>query len=73
MALTPLANLINPEVLAQMVEEELAARVIFTNTIARVDNTLQGQPGNTITIPVWEYLVIQLLSQYGNISEWRLT
>jgi len=56
MALTPLANLINPEVLAQMVEEELAARVIFTNTIARVDNTLQGQPGNTITIPVWEYI-----------------
>lgn len=56
MAQTRIADLINPEVLAQMVEEELGARIAFTQTIATVDNTLVGRPGNTITIPVWEYI-----------------
>jgi len=56
MALTRIADLINPEVLSQMVEEELEARIAFTQTIATVDNTLEGRPGNTITIPVWEYI-----------------
>lgn len=56
MAQTLLADLINPEVLAPMVEEELAARIIFTNTVAQVDATLQGRPGDTITIPTWAYI-----------------
>ena len=56
MALTKLEDLINPEVLAPMIEEELAARIIFTNTVAQVDATLQGRPGDTITIPTWAYI-----------------
>jgi len=56
MALTLLANLIDPEVLADAVEEELEARIVFTQTVAEVDATLEGRAGSTINIPVWEYI-----------------
>lgn len=47
-------NVIIPEVVAQMISAELPARIIFA-PMATVDRTLQGQPGDTITLSAWEY------------------
>ena len=55
MAQTKLANLINPEVLADMVSAELPNAIRFTG-VAPLDYTLEGQPGSTITIPVFKYI-----------------
>lgn len=55
MATTVLANLIDPDVLGPMIEEQLPNAIRFTS-IAPIDSTLQGQPGSTITIPKWEYI-----------------
>ena len=50
MAQTKLANLVNPQVMADMVSAALPKKIKFT-PIARIDTTLVARPGNTITIP----------------------
>ncbi len=52
---TKLSNLINPEVMAQMINATLPQKIKFS-PIAKVDNTLVGQPGNTITVPKYAYI-----------------
>lgn len=56
MAQTLLANGINPQVLADMISGKLTNAIRFANTVAEMDYTLQGRPGNTITVPVWAYI-----------------
>lgn len=55
MALTMLSNLINPEVLADMVEKKLHDLIRFA-PLAQIDNTLVGQPGDTLTLPSYSYI-----------------
>lgn len=55
MAQTKLSNLINPEVMADMISAELPKKIKFA-PLARVDRTLEGQPGNTITVPKYAYI-----------------
>jgi N4-gp56 family major capsid protein len=55
MAETLLAKLINPEVMADMVSAELKKKLQATRFI-KVDNTLTGRAGNTITVPTWAYI-----------------
>ena len=55
MAQTKLEQMINPEVLADMVSAELPKAIRFTG-VAPLDYTLQGQPGDTITYPVFKYI-----------------
>ena len=55
MALTKLANLVNPEVMADMVSARLPKKIKFA-PIARIDTTLAGRPGNTITVPKYAYI-----------------
>lgn len=52
---TKLAQLINPEVMADMVSAKVdkAVRVI---PYAKVDTTLQGQAGSTISVPKYAYI-----------------
>ncbi|MEK3995467.1 N4-gp56 family major capsid protein [Psychrobacillus sp. FSL K6-2365] len=52
---TKLANLINPQVLKDMISAELPNAIRFA-PLARVDNTLVGQAGNTVTVPRFEYI-----------------
>lgn len=55
MAQTKLSHLINPEVMAAMVSAKLPKKIKFS-PIAKIDNTLSGQPGNTITVPKYAYI-----------------
>ena len=55
MAITKLANMINPEVMAEMMSAKVAKKVAVI-PFAKVDSTLQGQAGNTITLPVFGYI-----------------
>lgn len=52
---TKLLNMINPEVLADMISAELPNAIRF-GAVAPLDYTLVGQPGDTITVPNFEYI-----------------
>ena len=52
---TKLANLIDPEVMAPMISAKIPNAIVAT-AFAKIDTTLQGQPGSTITIPYYKYI-----------------
>ena len=54
MTQTKLAQLVNPEVLADMVSAKLPKMIKFT-PLAYVERELVGQPGNTVTVAKWVY------------------
>ena len=51
---TKLANMINPQVMADMVSAKLPKLLKFT-PLAYVETALEGQPGDTLTVPAFEY------------------
>ena len=55
MAVTKIEDLINPEVLAPMISAKIENKIIVSK-IAKVDTTLQGQPGNEVTVPQYKYI-----------------
>lgn len=55
MANTFLADLINPQVIADFVETKLIDRIVFA-PLAVQDNTLVGRAGDTLTFPKWGYI-----------------
>lgn len=55
MAQTVLSGLVNPEVVADLVETKLTDYMKFL-PLAEVDDTLSGQPGNTLYFPVFSYI-----------------
>lgn len=55
MALTILDDMINPEVMADMISAKLPKKIVVT-PFAKVDTTLQGVAGDTITIPAFKYI-----------------
>ena len=52
---TKLANLIDPEVLAQYIDQKLIDNIVFA-PLADVDLTLNGNPGDTLKYPSWSYI-----------------
>lgn len=52
---TKLANVINPEVMADMISAELP-KALQVSKLYKVDRTLTGKAGNTITVPQWAYI-----------------
>lgn len=52
---TKLAQLIDPEVLAGLIEQKLVDAMKFA-PLAMVDNTLVGRPGSTVTLPQYAYI-----------------
>ena len=55
MTITKIEHMINPEVLASMVDGELEFALKFTN-LATVDNTLVGRAGNTVSLPAYKMI-----------------
>lgn len=55
MAVTMLNNLINPEVMGAMIGAKIDAQLKLT-PYAKVDTTLVGVPGDTKTVPSWNYI-----------------
>jgi N4-gp56 family major capsid protein len=55
MAETKLVNLVNPEVMADMISAQLPNKIKFS-PLARMDNTLVGQAGDTVNLPSFAYI-----------------
>ena len=55
MAVTKIADIINPEVMANMIEAKIEAQCKIT-PYAHVNTDLQGVPGDTLTVPSWNYI-----------------
>jgi N4-gp56 family major capsid protein len=55
MAVTKIKDIINPQVMADMIEAKIEAQCKIT-PYAKVDNTLQGVAGDTVTVPSWNYI-----------------
>ena len=55
MTITKMNAMINPEVLASMVDGELEFALKFTN-LATVDHTLVGRAGNTVSLPAYKMI-----------------
>lgn len=53
--LTQLAQMIDPEVMATMIQAQLPQAIRFTS-IAPIDTSLEGRPGDTITVPRYKYI-----------------
>ncbi|MCI6458193.1 MAG: N4-gp56 family major capsid protein, partial [Clostridium sp.] len=49
------ADLINPEVMADMISAKIPKKIVVA-PFAKVDTTLVGQPGDTITVPQYAYI-----------------
>ena len=52
---TMLADLINPEVMADMISAKVEEKIIVT-PFAAVDTTLQGRAGDSVTVPQYAYI-----------------
>ena len=55
MAVTRIEDMIRPEVMADMISAKVEAKVIISK-VAKIDTTLQGQPGNEVTVPQYKYI-----------------
>ena len=52
---TKIADIINPEVMADMISAKIPNKIRVA-PFAKIDDTLQGRPGDTITIPAYAYI-----------------
>lgn len=55
MAVTKLTDIINPQVMGDMIEAKINALCKIT-PYAKLDTSLQGVPGDTKTVPSWNYI-----------------
>ena len=52
---TMISDLINPQVMADMISAKIPKKLVVA-PFAKIDNTLQGVPGNTVTVPQYSYI-----------------
>lgn len=52
---TYLSSLFNPQVVADLIDTKLTDNMVFA-PLARLDYTLQGRAGNTVTLPYYSYI-----------------
>lgn len=70
---TQLAQLVDPEVMAAMLQAQLPQAIRFSS-IAPIDTTLQGQAGDMVTVPRYKYIGdAEDVAEGGAISYNQLT
>lgn len=52
---TKLANVVKPQVLADMIAGKLTNKMVFA-PVTIIDRTLEGRPGNVLTFPAWGFI-----------------
>ena len=52
---TMIADLINPQVMADMISAKIPSKIVVA-PFAKIDRTLVGRPGDTITVPQYAYI-----------------
>nr|DAK60576.1 MAG TPA: capsid protein [Caudoviricetes sp.] len=52
---TTIKDLVNPQVMADMISAKITSKIVVT-PFAKLDTTLQGVPGDTITVPQYSYI-----------------
>lgn len=73
MAVTKLTDIINPEVMADMISAKVDKAIVVT-PFAKIDNSLEGIAGNTITVPVYSYIGDAVdVAEGGTISDSTLS
>lgn len=73
MAVTMLANLVDVEVMADLVEAKLTDNIVF-GAIAEIDDTLVGTPGSTLLFPAYTYIgAADVVGEGSTISVSTLT
>ncbi len=55
MATTTISDIINPQVMADMISAKIQSKIVVS-PFAKVDDTLMGVPGDTITVPQYAYI-----------------
>lgn len=55
MATTKISDLINPQVMADIISGKIEKKIVVT-PFAKIDTTLQGQAGDTVTVPAFKYI-----------------
>lgn len=55
MAVTYMSDMINPEVMGPMIDAKITAQLKLT-PYAKVDTSLVGVPGDSKTVPAWDYI-----------------
>lgn len=53
--ITKVADMIIPEVMGKMISAKLEKKIVISK-IAKIDNTLQGRAGDTVTVPQYNYI-----------------
>ena len=73
MATTMLNDIINPEVMGDMIEAKIPHMLKFT-PFAKVDTSLVGVPGDTKTVPSWNFIgAAEDLTEDGELTPKKLT
>lgn len=73
MAVTKLENIINPQVMGDMINAKIEAQLKIT-PYAKLDTTLQGVPGDTKTVPSWNFIgSAEDVAEGGEIGVTNLT
>lgn len=73
MATTMLSDIINPQVMGDMIEAKIPHMLKFT-PFAKVDTTLVGVPGDTKTVPSWNFVgAAEDVAEGAEISTKKLT
>ena len=73
MATTMLNDIINPQVMGDMIEAKIPHMLKFTS-FAKVDRSLVGVPGDTKTVPSWNFVgSAEDLAEGGELTTRKLT
>ena len=73
MAVTHLSDIINPQVMGDMISAKIDAQLKLT-PYAKVDTTLVGVPGDTKTVPSWNFIgSAEDVAEGGEIDTTKLT